>query len=152
VAIASTGGFTGTVNFGCAITPPVTPAPTCSLSSSSVQISGSGTQSVTVKVGTTAPGTAGNLPPVSFPTGPLPLIWTLALLGSAGFWVRNRKRMPPLAVPIVLLAFVFSVGCGGSSSSSTHTTPGTPTGNYTVTITATSGSVSQNMALTMVVQ
>ncbi len=152
VAIASMGSFTGTVNFGCVITPPVTPAPTCSLSSSSVQISGSGTQTVTVNVGTTAAGTSRTVPPISFPTGPLPLIWTLALLGSTGFWVRNRKRLPALAVPIVLLAFAFSAGCSGSSSSSTHTTPGTPTGNYTVTITATSGSLSQNVALTMVVQ
>lgn len=152
VTVAPTFGFTGTVNFGCIITPTVTPAPTCTLSSSSVQISGSGTQSVTVKVGTTAPVTSRTLPPVSFPTGPLPLMWALTLLGSGWLLMRNRSRGPVLAVPIVLLALAFSVGCGGGSSSSTHMTPGTPTGNYTVTITATSGSVSQNMALSMVVQ
>jgi hypothetical protein len=154
VIIAPNFGFTGTVNLSCTITPPVTPAPTCSLSSSSVQLTSSGAQSVTVKVGTTAPVTSRTLPPFSFPTGPLPLIWTLTLLGSVLLLMRNRSRRPALAVPIVLLAFAFSAGCGGSSSSSssTQTTPGTPTGNYTVTITATSGSVSQNMPLGMVVQ
>src|SRR5215472_12824434 len=39
----------GTVNLTCSISPSATPAPTCSLSSSSVQISGSGAQSVAVR-------------------------------------------------------------------------------------------------------
>ena len=48
LALAPTGSFNGTVNLGCTITPAVAPAPTCSLSSSSVQLSGSGTQTVSV--------------------------------------------------------------------------------------------------------
>ena len=154
LALAPTGSFAGTVDLSCAITPAVTPAPTCSLSSSSVQISGSGTQSVTVNVGTTAPATTGAVPGIKFPPGPMPMImiWTLTLLASTWLWAQNRKRLPALAAPIVVLAFAFSVGCGGSSSSSTHTTPGTPSGTYAVTVTATSGSVSHNMALQVVVQ
>jgi hypothetical protein len=150
VAMAPTGGFTGTVNFTCAITPTVTPAPTCSVPSS-VQITGSGTQTVAVQVGTTAPVTTGFVPPASFPTGPMPLIWTLTLLASGWLLTRNRKRRLVLTAPVMVLALAFSVGCGGSGSSS-HTTPGTPAGTYTATVTATSGSVSQNMALTVVVQ
>jgi hypothetical protein len=81
------------------------------------------------------------------------LLWTLMFLGSTLLWVRNRRRLPVLAAPIVLLVCAFSVGCGGSSSSSsTHTTPGTPAGTYTATVTATSGSTSHNMALQVVVQ
>ncbi len=150
LAMAPTGGFTGTVNFTCAITPTVTPAPTCSVPSS-MQITGSGTQTVTVQVGTTAPVTTGAVPPVSFPTGPMLLIWTLTLLVSGWLLTRNRKRLPVLAGLVVVLALTFSIGCGGSGSSS-HTTPGTPAGTYTATVTGTSGSVSQNMALTVVVQ
>ena len=151
LSMAPTGGFTGTVNFTCAITPAVTPAPTCSVPSSS-QITGSGTQTVAVTVGTTAPVTTGALPPVSFPTGPMPLIWTLTLLASGWLLTRSRKRLPVLTAPVMVLALAFSLGCGGSGSSSSHTTPGTPAGTYTATITGTSGSVSQNMALTVVVQ
>ena len=44
--------------------------PTCSLSSSSVQISSSAGAWVAVAVGTTEPVTTGAVPPVSFPTGP----------------------------------------------------------------------------------
>jgi len=152
LAFAGTGGFTGTVNLGCAITPAATPAPTCSIPSS-VQISGTGTRTVTVKVGTTAPVTSVAAPQINFPSGPMLTLWTLIFLGSTALWMRNRKRLVVLATQIVLLAFAFSVGCGGSgSSSSTHTTPGTPAGTYTATVTATSGSTSHNMAIQVVVQ
>ncbi len=151
LALAPAGGFTGPVNFTCAITPTATPAPTCSVPSS-VLITGSGTQTVAVTVGTTAPVTTGALPPVNFPTGPSPLIWTLATLASGWLLVRNRRRLPIAAASAMVLALAFSLGCGGSGSSSSHTTPGTPSGTYTATITATSGSVSQNMALMVVVQ
>jgi hypothetical protein len=151
LALAPTGSFTGTVNLSCAITPSVTPAPTCTLSSSSVQISGSGAQPVTVKVATTAgtTGTAfrGNLPP-----GTMPLTWSLLLLGSAWLWARNRKRWSALAASMLVLTVLTCVSCGGSGSSSSHTTTGTPTGNYAVTITASSGGVSHSMPLQVVVQ
>jgi len=149
LALAGTGSFTGTVNLSCAITPAATPAPTCSLSSSSVHISGNATQTMTVKVGTTAPVSGTTAPHANFPSGPLPLVWALMFLGSVWFWARNHKRLPVLAAPIVVLAFAFSVGCGGSS---THTTPGTPAGTYTATVTATSGSTSHNVALQVIVQ
>src|SRR5580658_2946218 len=152
LAIGPTGSFTGTVDLSCAITPAVTPPPTCALSSSSVQISGSGTQTVTVNVGTTAPVTAAATSPMSFPPGMMPLTWLLLLLGSTWLWVRNRKRLTVLVAPIVVLALALLMSCRGSGSSSTHTTPGTPSGTYAVTITATSGSISNNVALQVVVQ
>jgi hypothetical protein len=152
LAIAPTGSFSGTVDLSCAITPVVTPAPTCGLSSSSVQLTGTGTQTVTVSVATTAPVTTGAVPPINFPPGTVPLTWSFILLGSIWLWVRNRKRLTALGAPIVVLALALLVSCGGSGSSSTHTTPGTPSGTYAVTITATSGSISNNVALQVVVQ
>src|SRR4029077_6456590 len=49
LTLASSNSFSGTVNLSCAITPAVTTGPpTCTLPSSSVQISSGGTQSVMV--------------------------------------------------------------------------------------------------------
>jgi trimeric autotransporter adhesin len=150
LAFAPTGSFTGTLNLSCSITPAVTPPPTCNLSSSSVQISGSGGASVAVAVGTTAPVTTSIVPQV-FPPPTLPLAWTLTLLASGWLFVRQRKRLPRLAAPVIVLALASLAGCGGGSSPA-HTTPGTPPGTYAATITATSGNLSHSMPLTVVVQ
>jgi len=150
LSFASVGGFSGSVSLTCGISPTVTPPPTCSLSSSSVQI-GSTAQTVTVTVATTAPVTTGTLSPVGFPPAAIPLAWTALAVGAGWLFLRNRKRLPGLAAPLVVLAFASWAGCGGGASSS-HTTPGTPAGTYTATITATSGSMSHSMPLTVVVQ
>jgi FG-GAP-like repeat len=143
LVVVPSGSFTGTVNLSCAVTPTGASAPTCSLSSSSLQIGSSGTQPVTVKVATTA-GTAGST--INFPSGAQPLTWSLMLLGATWLWARNRKRLPVLGVPAILLALAFCASCGGGSSSSSQGT------TYTATITANSGSVNHNIALQVVVQ
>jgi hypothetical protein len=152
LVVAPLGSFSGTVNLSCGIIAAATPAPVCSLSSSSVQLTGSGAQPVTVTVGTTAPVTMGTVSRVDLLRGAMPLTWTVIWLGSGWLLLRNRKRLPALAAPMVVLVLASSVGCGGGNSSSSHTTPGTPLGTYTATITATSGSVNQNMTLTVVVK
>jgi len=148
--VTPAGGFAGTVDLSCGITPVVTPAATCALSSSSVQISGSGSQPVTVTVGTTGPVTTGTVTHVDFPPGWMPLAWTGMLLGSGWLLLRNRRWLPIVAAPLIVLALALWAGCGGGSSSSQ--TPGTPLGTYTVTVAATSGSLHHNMTLTVIVQ
>jgi hypothetical protein len=151
LAFAPAGSFTGTVSLSCALTPAVTPAPTCSLSSKSVQINGSAPQTVTVTVGTTAPATMGAVSHVGVPIGPIPMTCMLMLLGMGCLLLRNRKWLPILAAPVIVLVMASWVGCGGSGSSS-HTTSGTPVGTYSATITATSGNLNHNMTFTVVVQ
>jgi len=146
LVVAPSGAFSGTVNLNCVITPPVTPTPTCLLSSSSVQLSTGATQPVTVTVGTAAPVTTGSVSPVTFPPGTIPLVWTTMLLSSACLWLRTRKPLPSLLAPMIVLALMSWVACGGSGSS-THTTQGTPAGIYAATITATSGALNHNMTL-----
>ena len=151
LAFGGTGSFSGTVDLSCAITPVVTPAPTCQLSSSSVQISGSATQTVTVQVGTTAPVTTSTVPHADLPPGWMPLAWTGMLLGAGWLGLQNRKQRLAVATPLIALALALCVGCGGSSSS-TKTSSGTLAGTYTVTVSAASGSLNHSMALTVVVQ
>ena len=150
--VAGTGSLSGTVNLTCAITPAVTPAPTCSLSSSSVQVSGSAQQSVTVKVGTTAPVTTSAALPPDF-LFPWTMALALMLLSAGSLLLRSHKRIPVLTSSSAVLLLTTCLSCGGSgSSSSTKTTPGTPAGTYTATVTASSGSASQKMALQVIVQ
>jgi hypothetical protein len=61
LGVTPSGAFTEGVSLACAITPVVSAAPTCSLSSSTVNLNGSGTQTVTVSVKTTGSSSA-NLP------------------------------------------------------------------------------------------
>jgi FG-GAP-like repeat/Abnormal spindle-like microcephaly-assoc'd, ASPM-SPD-2-Hydin len=145
ISLAAVGGFSGSASLTCSISPTVTPPPTCGLSSSSVQI-GSTAQTVTVTVGTIG-STSSRVSPIGFPPAAPPLAWLTFMLGSGWLFLRNRKRLPSLVAPLIVLAFASLVGCGGSGSSS-HTTLGT----YSATITATSGSLSHNMTLTVVVQ
>ena len=152
LVLAPAGSFTGTVNLNCVITPTVTPAPTCNLSGSSVQISSSAAQTVTVTVATTAPLTTSATFYTDFRHSALPLSWTLALVGSCCLFLRKRRRVPALAAPVVVLILLSWTSCGGGSSPSDHTTQGTPPGTYTATITATSGSLSHNTALQIFVQ
>jgi hypothetical protein len=156
LSLAGLGTFSGTVNMSCGLTPAVTPSPDCSLSSSTVQISGTTAQSVTVKVGTTAPSTAGMLSPIGDPPEWLPLgstlVSTTMVVGFSWLAMRSRKRASVLAVPLLMLAMLTWVGCGGSGSSSSHNTHGTPPGTYTATVTATSGNLNHTMALKVTVQ
>lgn len=149
LAVAPTGSFTGTVNLSCSVTPTASPAPTCSLSSSGVQLGSSGAQTVTVTVGTAAPVAAhADLPP-----GAMPVAWAALLLGAG--WLLPRRRKLLMMIAVMTLAGASAIGCGGGGSSSTShvtTTPGTPAGTYTATVTATSGSLSHSTTMTVVVQ
>jgi hypothetical protein len=75
----------------------------------------------------------------------------LISLGLGWLLLREQRRLIRLAAPLIVLILASWLECGGGGSSS-QTSPGTPTGTYRATITATSGSLTQKMALTVVVQ
>lgn len=141
--------FSGTVSLSCAITPVVTSAPSCSLSSSSLQLTNTGTQQVTVTIGTTTIAAAGMTS--GLPTGTWALTILVSFLGTSSVWLWDRRRRVGLATALAC-AFLVCLGCGGGSSS--HTNPGmaTPTGTYTVAVTAASGTISHVVNLQLVVQ
>jgi len=148
IAIAAAGAFTGTVNLSCSVTPAATPAPSCSLSSSAVQLSGAAL-TATVTIATTAPTTTAAHS--GLPFGVAPVAWTAMLLGTLLPWKRKRPLL--IAAAVMTFAGVSFIGCGGGGSSTPpRTTPGTPAGTYTATVTATSGSLSHNTTMTVVVQ
>jgi hypothetical protein len=148
--------WTGTVNFSCAITPAVSPAPTCTVPASANVTAGGAAQKVAVSVATTAPGTAGSTSPAGgMPQGPMLMImiWTAALGVFTLPLLGRQRRLPALATLTIAIAFVGMTACGGGGGSTPTTpTPGTPAGTYTATVKATSGTVSQQVALTVVVQ
>jgi len=146
--LTSVGAFSGTVSFGCAITPSVNKAPTCN-APSSMQISGTGSQSVSISVGTTATVMTSALPDFRFPAAGSRLLWIFGLLGTVLLLARGRKRISAFSWSVVIMGAISLLACGGSSS---HTVPGTPAGTYTITVTAMSGSLSHNIALDVTVQ
>jgi len=152
LSLTPVGSFSAAVSLGCAIAPATTPAPTCTLSTSSVQFSGTAAQTVTVTVGTTVPVAmmvARTANPASFPTASMPL------LGLAGLLVlRRRKYFSMLSALLIVAAFTPLIGCGPGSGMSSHslTAPGTPSGTYTITVTATSGTLTHNAVLQVIVQ
>ena len=150
LAITPTGSFSGTVNFSCSVAPAMTPPPLCSVPSS-VSVSGTSATTVTVTVSTTAASSAGGKPFRDWPLSPWPVIWTVALGVSSLLLFGRRQRL--VLAPMVVLALLIMAGCGGSSSTSGSSgSKGTPAGTYTATVTATSGTLSQQMALTVIVQ
>jgi FG-GAP-like repeat len=150
LALAPAGSFSGTVNLSCSISPAATPAPTCSLSSSSVQISDSGTQPVTVNVGTTGSSMMSRLHSFDFPLAIMPLAGGLLWLGSTCLRPRNHKRVKAFLAPSLVLVLASCLSCGGGSSPAHNVR--TPSGTYAVTITATSGSLSHRIDLQVIVR
>lgn len=92
LALAPSGSFSGTVNLVCSIAPVVSPAPTCMLSSSSVQITGGTSQNVSVTVGTTAPSTASVMPYDGIPSRPGFLIYAGIFLLSVYLLLHGQQR------------------------------------------------------------
>jgi hypothetical protein len=148
LAVAPAGSFAGAVTLSCSITPAQALAPTCSLSSSSLQLGTGGPQTVTVTVKTTAPVTTAQKS--ELPGGTIPLVFTAMLLGTGGLIPRKRKWLLVALSAMVVLGT--AIGCGGGSPTSPITTPGTPAGSYTGTITAGSGNLSHTATVTIVVQ
>jgi len=152
LSLGPSGSFSGVVNLNCSITPVVTPSPTCTLSNSSVQISGGTVQSITVTVGTTAPASSGAISERYLRPGPPLPAWFSMILGTACLLLRYRTRLSRVGRLAVALALTTLVGCGGGGGSSTHTIAGTPSGTYVVAIAATSGSITHMMPLQLDVQ
>jgi len=158
ITVTAAKGFTGTVNFSCAVSPVnLVEPPTCSLQPTSAMLTSvTTTGKSTLTVNTTAAQTA------SFqPAGrPLGLDWlergVAGIFAACAFLlaVPARKRQgATLLLTLWLLAVtVAGTGCGGGSSTHTTKTGGTTAGPYTITVTGTSGNSIQTTTVLVNVQ
>jgi hypothetical protein len=153
VTIATSSGFTGTVNLACAGLPSEA---LCGFLPSSVTGNGTATQTtVGITVNTTAPVAALRPSPqtnflarLSIGGG---LVFSVVLLGSPKF---GRKRGLPLLLMLLLTVVLPACGGGGGGSGqkAPPPNPGTPAGSYSVVVNATSGSTTASSGFTLVVQ
>jgi hypothetical protein len=152
ISVTPTNGFTGTVAFSCSIAPIAASDPaTCTLSPTSVSITGTAAQTTVLTVTTTAATTAANrMRRFIWPSGGGTV---LALLLFFGF-PRRRRNLPALLALLLLFVSLGAVGCGGSGSNGGGGggNPGTSPGSYTVTVTGTSGTTTGSGSITLTVQ
>lgn len=141
ISVVGTDGFSGTVTLTCSVTTTmsgVTDMPTCSLSPTSVTISGTTAQTSTLTVTTTAASSAANhiFWPSASGTSLAVLLFFMA--------PKRRRRWLALSALIALVLPLSLTGCGGGSGGGGggSSNPGTTAGAYTITVTGASGSVS----------
>ena len=153
VTVATSTGFTGTINLACAGLPSKA---LCTFVPSSVTGNGTSAQTtVGITVTTVAP-VAGlrSSPQTNFlarlSTG-AGLVFSVVLLGAPKF---GRKRGLPLLLMLLLTVVLPACGGGGTGSrqQSPPPSPGTPTGSSSVVVNATSGSTTSSSGFTLVVQ
>lgn len=139
----ATGGFNGAIALSCA---PVAGL-TCTFSPSQISPgSSAATATLTVAAAATAP-----------PSGYIAVAGLLPLSGlafmGAGF-SRRRKLISGKrgrwigAIGLLMVAVLFTIGCGGTSSSASHTTPSS---QVTLMVTGTSGSISHTTPVTITI-
>jgi len=122
-------------------------------------ISASAATSFKVSVSTTSGTTTGDLRAPNFT--PSPWVWATLLMGGAVLPNRrigsSRGKQSVRHLPLLLLLILLLGSCGGGATSSTSPPPspsssGTPAGTYILKVTAKSGSASQSISLSLIVQ
>jgi subtilase family serine protease len=139
ISVIGTNGFTGTVELSCYVTTSaggigITDMPTCTLSPTSVTITGAAAQTSTLTVNTTGPGSAANEKPNLFwpSTGGTALALML-------FFITPRRRRSWLAMVSIVVLFV---AMGLTACSKNSKPQETPAGGYIIRVTGASGTIS----------
>ena len=136
ITVAPGNGFTGAVNLACSVSTSIAnpvDLPGCSLSPTSVNITGAGSQTSVLSVSTTA-RTSGVL---VRPSRLSPFGVVLAIVLLLGIPAKRRAWARLLGV-LVLLVWMAVPGCGGSvNSGGGGGSTGTTAGTYSVKVTGT---------------
>ncbi len=162
LTLTPSGGFTGTINLTCAITPTAASDPATCTIPASVTISGTAVQTATLMVNTTAASSAHNSLGRSF----RPLLGGGTALACAlliGIPKRRRRWCSTLGV-LVLFFYIVGVtlGCsgggnggeggGGTGGSVGGGIAGTTAGSYVITVTGISGDLTQTATMSLTVK
>ena len=150
VSVTPMYGFTGAVSLSCAISPVAASDPASCSVPASVTISGTGAQSVTVTVNTTA---------ASAMNEPRKLLWPAAgggvLVCVVTFGIPRRGRWLAMLGLLALFAALGVSACsggGGGGGGGGQSNPGTTAGNYTITVTGISGATTTTATVALTVQ
>jgi hypothetical protein len=140
ITITSANSYAGSVKLSCAISPVVSPAPTCSLGSTNpVAVTGAGA-SATLTFTAIGPSTAA----FRHSASALYMLWLplpgLALIGlglGSGPSRRKKKLFGFLLLWLLLAGLIVLPACGtsGNAGGGGTNNSGTPAGTYTITIT-----------------
>ena len=153
LSITGHNNFSGTVTFTYSGLPSAT---TCSISPSSLQVSGSEAIPFSVTVRTTARSTTTGMieNQYYFPENYFEFAPYICFAGFPLMIFAKKRRQ--LLVAFVLLSTIGLIGCGNGASSNTPNTPtiikGTPAGTFTLALVAKSGGISHNINLTLTVR
>lgn len=145
--LASIGGFAGNVTFDCLLPPELT---TCTSNPSPVVLAAGGSAEFELDMKTT--GTASRNRPWD-PFRKFEVVFAacgaLCLGGVFTGIRRKRVRLALLMIAIGVFGLLGMEACGGSSATPVTATP---PGTYTVQVTGTSGSTTQGISVTLIVQ
>jgi hypothetical protein len=157
LALGGTSGFNGTVALSCSGAPVLS---SCTVTPSSISLSGAISTNASVSVSTTAHGMA--MPSRLDPPPMLPLtvalVWLVlaALLTSATPWRFRRTQEPQPSRLRLIASLLIVIVAAGAISSCSGGGGGTPAGTYNLTVTATASSgsaqLSHNIQLTLIVK
>jgi trimeric autotransporter adhesin len=160
ITVAPQGSFIGTVNLSCFFTSNASNDPaTCNMNPASVTLSGSGSQTATLSIASTAATSAMvDHKTIFWPSAGGGLVLACALF----FWIpKKRRSWLAMFVLLVFLGSMAGMACGGGGGGSNSGggnngggggTPGTTAGTYAVIVTATSGSLSHSTTVNVTVQ
>ena len=153
ITITPSGGFTGTITFGCTVAggpSGATNLPACSIDKSA-SVAGTQPASVTLTIKTTAASSA-------MTNNPLKRMFAFGggTLAAILFLLPIRRRKWQSLIGMVLLVFLLSAacGCGGTNVRTPPQTGGSGTtlGNYVATVTGTTGTTNASTTVPFAVQ
>ena len=150
ISVSPLRGFTGAVSFSCSVSSSLANV-TCSLPSTTVTTTGTTTLTVTAASNAGVPWWRRFGPP---PPAGLSFLLLALVFGTVAYALRKQRQVYVWGGTAMMLFMLGAVSCGGGSSSGSTGSSGTSNSvataeSGTVTVTATSGSIRNNVLVSV---